>query len=199
MPLDKPSRLRGRVTGPRALAARHLDSPAFGKAEMAHDLAPKGDEMGIAAMARIGSRIRHLGRNPCGSRTQHDHPTGKEHGLLHVVGNQKRGEASALPEGDEFLLHGDACQGIELAQWLIQNEKLRIVHQRPRKRGALGHSSRKLAWVSRGESGEADQAQNVVYAFVMASEQPTRFQPERNVAPHRPPWIQRWVMKNDDA
>ena len=96
-------------------------------------------------------------------------------------------------------LHGDARQGIELAQWLVENEKLRIVHQCPRKRRALRHSARKLAWISRGETREADQAQSVVDAFAMASKQSTRFEPERNIAPHRPPRIKRWVLKNDDA
>src|SRR5262245_1165982 len=166
---------------------------------MAHDLAPKLHQMGIAAMARIGPRIRDLGRDPCRTLAQHDDPTSKEYGLFHVVGYQKRREACALPQRDQFLLHGDASQGVELAQRLVKNEKFRIVYQRPRKRGALRHSPRKLAWISRGETGEAHQVQNVVYAFVMASEEPTRFQRERNVAPHRPPWIKRWVLKNDDA
>ena len=120
-------------------------------------------------MTRIRSSILDLGRNPCGTRAQHDDPIGEENGLFHVVGYQKRGEARALPQRHELFLHGDARQGIELTQWLIENEKLRIVHQRPCKRRALRHSSRKLAWISSGETREADQAQNVVYASAMAS------------------------------
>ena len=64
---------------------------------MAHDLAPKLNQMRIAAMTRIWSRIDDLGRDPGGTLAQHDDPAGEEHGLFHVVGHQKRGEARALP------------------------------------------------------------------------------------------------------
>ena len=46
---------------------------------------------------------------------------------------------------------------------------------------------------------EPDQAQRVFDAFAMGTKQPARFQAERNVAPNRPPWIKRGVLKNDDA
>src|SRR5215510_2162464 len=166
---------------------------------MAHNFTPKLRQMRITAMTGIGSRIHDFALDPCGTFAQYDDPTGKENGLFHVVGYQKRGEARSLPQRHEFFLHGNARQGVELAQWLVENEKLRIVHQCPRKRRALRHSSRKLAWISRGESSEAHEAQNVVYALAMASKQSTCFEPERNVAPHRPPRIKRWILKNDDA
>src|SRR5215510_9228468 len=136
---------------------------------MTHNFSPKLRQMRIAAMTRIWSRILDLGRDPCGTGAQHDDPTGEEHGLFHVVGYQKRSEAFALPQRHELFLHGDARQGIELTQWLIENEKLRIVHQRPCKGRALRHSAGKLAWISRGETHETDHAQNVVYPSAMAS------------------------------
>ena len=74
--------------------------------------------MRIAAMARIRLGIHDLGGNSCGTLAQHDDPTGKEYCLFHVVGYQKRGEARALPERHELFLHGDARQGVELAQRL---------------------------------------------------------------------------------
>src|SRR5215510_11115972 len=166
---------------------------------MTHNFPSQLRQMRIAAMARVRSHILDLGRNPCWTRTQHDDPAGKEHGLFHVVGYQKCGEARALPQRHELLLHGNACQGVELTQRLVENEKLRIVYQCPCKRSALRHSSRKLAWISRGKSREADQAQNVIYALAMAWQQSPRFQPERDVVPNGAPGIKRWVLKNDDA
>ena len=50
-----------------------------------------------------------------------------------------------------------------------------------------------------GEARQPDQAQRVFDAFAMGANQPARFQAERYVAPHRPPWIKRGVLKNDDA
>src|SRR5215510_4706057 len=166
---------------------------------MTHNFPSQLRQMRIAAMARVRSHILDLGRNPCWTRTQHDDPAGKEHGLFHVVGYQKCGEARALPQRHELLLHGNACQGVELTQRLVENEKLRIVHQRPCQGRALRHSSRKLAGISRGESSEADEVQYVIHALAMACKQSTRFEPERDVAPNAAPGIKRWVLKNDDA
>ena len=104
---------------------------------MTHNFPPKLRQMRIAAMTRIRSCIRDLGRDPCGALAQHDDPAGKEYGLFHVVGDQKRGEAHALPKRHELSLHGDASQGVELTQRLVEYEKLRIIHERPGKRRAL--------------------------------------------------------------
>jgi len=150
-------------------------------------------------VARIRPRIHDLGRNSCRTLAEHDDPTGKEYCLFHVVGYQKRGEARALPQRHELFLHGEARQGIELAQRLIENEKLWIINKCPRQSRALRHSAGKLAWISRGETSKADLSQHVVDAFAMASKQPSRFQPEGNVAPNGAPWIKRWILKNDDA
>ena len=70
------------------------------------------------------------------------------------------------------MLHGDARQRIELAQRLIENEKLWVVNQCPRQSRALRHPARKPAWISRGETSKADQSQRVIDPFAMASKQP---------------------------
>jgi hypothetical protein len=63
----------------------------------------------------------------------------------------------------------------------------------------LRHAAGKLVRVGIGEAHEPDQTQGVFDASAMGTQQPARFQSERNVAPHRPPWIKRRVLKNDDA
>src|SRR5215510_9282717 len=136
---------------------------------MAHNFTPKLRQMRIAAMTGIGSCIHDFALDPCGTFAQYDDPTGKEYGLFHVVGYQKRSEARALPQRHELFLHGDARQGVELAQRLVKNEKLRIVYQCACKRGTLRHSSGKLTWIGRSKTRQADQAQNVVYTSPMAS------------------------------
>lgn len=63
----------------------------------------------------------------------------------------------------------------------------------------MRHAPGKLAWISVGETSQADQAQGIIDAFAMAPKQSARFQPYRNVAPYRPPRIKRWILENDDA
>lgn len=99
---------------------------------MHEDLAPKLGQMWIAAMSRIRSGIHDLGLDARGALAQHDNSAGEEHGLFHVMGDQKRGEARLLPERHEFALHGDPRQRVELAQGLVEDKKVRIVNQRPR-------------------------------------------------------------------
>ena len=71
--------------------------PRLGKAEMAHNLAPERRQMRIAAMTWVRTPVHDLRHDPCGTLAQHDDPTGKKDGFFHVVGDQKRGEARALP------------------------------------------------------------------------------------------------------
>ena len=87
----------------------------------------------------------------------------------------------------------------ELAQRLVENEQFRIVDQCARQSRALGHAARKLARISVGEPAEPDQAQSIFNAFAMRTQQTACFQPERNIAPNRPPRIKRGVLKYDDA
>ena len=87
----------------------------------------------------------------------------------------------------------------ELAQRFVENEQLRVVDQRARQSRALRHATGKLVRVGIGEAREPDQAQGIFDTSAMSAQQPACFQSERNVAPHRPPWIKRGVLKNDDA
>jgi hypothetical protein len=73
-------------------------SPRSGKAKMHEDLAPKLGQMRIAAMTGIRSSIHDLGFDARGALAQHDNSAGEEHGLFHIMGDQKRGEARLLPE-----------------------------------------------------------------------------------------------------
>ena len=52
-----------------------------------------------------------------------DRTVGQAQGLVHVVGDQDGGEALGLPQPEDLVLELEACQGIELAQGLIQEEE----------------------------------------------------------------------------
>src|SRR5436309_11190808 len=67
-------------------------SPGSGEAKMLEDLAPKLGQMRIAAMTRIRSGIHDLRPDARGALAQHDNSAGEEHGLFHIMGDQKCGE-----------------------------------------------------------------------------------------------------------
>src|SRR5947209_4392638 len=73
-------------------------SPGPGKAKMHEDLAPKLGQMRIAAMTGIRSSIHDLRPDARGALAQHNNSAGEEHGLFHIMGDQKCGEARLLPE-----------------------------------------------------------------------------------------------------
>ena len=56
--------------------------------------------------------------------------------------HQQYRKAVRLPEGTNQILHFDSRQGVERAQWFIEQEQARTVNQRPRQRNALLLSTR---------------------------------------------------------
>jgi hypothetical protein len=64
---------------------------------MAHNFPPERRQMWIPAVTRIRALIRDLRHDPCWALAQDNDPVGEEYSLFHVMGDQKRGEARALP------------------------------------------------------------------------------------------------------
>src|SRR5690348_16634621 len=50
-----------------------------------------------------------------------------------------------------------------------------------------------------GKAGQPDQAQSIFYPLAMGAKQPARFQAERDVAPDRPPRVERGILKDDNT
>jgi len=71
-----------------------------------------------------------------------DHAVGQGHGLLHVMGHQKRGEAAGLPQAFDQAVHLDAGQRIERAQGFVEQQQARVVHQGTRQGHALALAAR---------------------------------------------------------
>ena len=75
----------------------------------------------------------------------------------------------------------------ELAEWLIERQKARIVHQRTRERGALGHAARKLVRIGVCKAMQSDKIERGVDALLLLLENAARVEPGRNIVPDRRP------------
>src|ERR1700720_3907577 len=101
-------------------AARYpRSSPAGAETEMRKHFVPKVGQTRIAAMAGIWQGVDDFGLDVRGALAQHDDAASKEHRFFHIVGYQQRSEARPLPQRNEFALHGDPRQRVELAQRLV--------------------------------------------------------------------------------
>jgi hypothetical protein len=76
------------------------------------------------------------------STAEHHHPIGHEERLLNVVRHQEH--ACVADYLGEFFVESIACQCIECAEWLIQEDQPWLANERARKRNALSLAARKL-------------------------------------------------------
>ena len=75
-----------------------------------------------------------VGDDARGALGQDDHSVGQAQGLVDVVGDQDGREALGLPQLDDLVLELEACQSVELAQGLVQEEEPGPVDQGPGQR-----------------------------------------------------------------
>ena len=88
----------------------------------------------------------------------HDSDTvGKRHRLGLVVGHEDSGQMQSLLQRPQFKTQPVAQLGVEVGQWLVEEEQPRLGDQRPGECRALLLASGKLAWIALGEIGELDQ------------------------------------------
>src|SRR6266850_1698156 len=110
-------------------------------------------------VARAGKVDAHLFADASGAGGEDDDAVAEEDGLFDVVGDEDDGLARALPELDQFFLHGLARLRIEGAEGLVHQQHLGIDRQHARKRHALLHSARQLGGVVVAEVAEVHHLQ----------------------------------------
>ena len=134
---------------------------------MTEQLLAQLDKLALPTVARIGQLHIHLCHHLGRARGEDHHAVGQEQGLLHIVGDHQHRKARLLPQLQDFALHGQARERVELAQRLIQDPQLRLVDQRPRQGRALRHAARELVRVAVGKLAQADQFQRLIHPAVL--------------------------------
>ena len=150
----------------------------------------------IAPVPRIGTVDRDVGLDARGPVAEHDDAIGQEHRLLHIMGHHQRGETALLPKRGDFRLHGDARQGIELAERLVEDEDFGIVDQRPRQRDPLRHAAGKLMRIGVAKCRKPDQIDRRIDAVALALQDALGFEAERDIVPDGSPRKQGRILEH---
>ena len=89
----------------------------------------------------------------------HDDAVGHRQRLLLVVGDIDHRQAELGLDFADFLAHMPSELGVEVGERLVEQQHLRLQHQRPRHRDALLLAARQFARQPVAETGQPDQLQ----------------------------------------
>ena len=100
-----------------------------------------GDEQVVRVLVEVEGRADLL--DPAG--IQHRDAVGQRHRLHLVVGDVDHRRAQRLVQTGDLDAHADAELGVEIGERLVEQEDLRLAHDRPADRHALALAARKFA------------------------------------------------------
>ena len=146
-----------------------------------------------------GEVERHLvvADDATGPSRHDDDPGGEEHGLLDAVGDEQPGELLVLEQAQQFVVQALAGDLVERTEGFVEQEHLRLQHQRAGQRAAHLHTARQLLGVLGLVADEVDQldrclglgeASGLVHAL--------QFGVQFDVALHGAPGQQRGVLEH---
>ena len=164
-----------------SIGVKERGSPALREAEVAERRAAQLDEAGIAPMARIGKIDGDVGDDARRARPEDDDALARN--SASSTSCVTRSAVNPLRcQRHEFVLHGEAGQRIELAERLVEEEELRIVHEGAGQRHALGHAAGELVRIGGGEAVEPDEPDDVVDAPPRVLGSAPRFRPRATLS-----------------
>jgi hypothetical protein len=106
---------------------------------------------------RVGERDGVVGHDAAWPGAHHQHPRGEEHCLADGVRDEQTGEALASEERDDLVVQPLARDLVDGAEWLVEQEHLRVEDEAARQRCPHLHAAGQLLGVLALEPGEPDQ------------------------------------------
>ena len=120
---------------------------------------------GISAGTRTRQIDGDVGRHMAGADAQHDHASGQNQRLVHVVRHEKHGllqGAAGLPDLEQHVLLARPGDGVECAERFVHEQDRRIHCQCACNGGALAHAAGKFAGEFASGVCQTDHRQVVV-------------------------------------
>ena len=109
----------------------------------------------------------------------------------------KGGHAEFLAKKGQFLAHGQAKLGIEIAQRFIEEKDLGFTDDGSAKRDTLLLPAAHGRWFAVKQIGDPELFGDTLHACIaFASGNLAQFQGERHVLPHRHVWIERIILED---
>ncbi len=146
----------------RAQAAAFLVDRRHGRLDQVVD----ADEVGNEARARmLVQRLRRPDfEHP--ALVEHGHAVGQRQGLLLVVRDVDRRDAELLLQLADLRAHLDADLGVEIGQRLVEQQDLRVQHQRAGERHTLLLAARQLPRITLVQPAELDLLEHRMHALL---------------------------------
>jgi hypothetical protein len=157
----------------------------------------RADEAGDEAVGRLVIELERLADLLHPAVLHHHHPVAQGHRLDLVVGDVDRGGAEPLVQLLELDAHLDAQLGVQVRQRLVEQEHLRMAHDRAPERDALALTARQLARLAREIILDAEDLGGLLHARrdLSARELP-HLQAERHVVVDAHMRIERVVLEH---
>ncbi len=147
--IPRPQRhVRARDIGPRH---RHRQ-----QVHRAHEAGHKGIGRLVVQRHRRAHLLQH-------ALVQHGHAVGRGHGFFLVVRDEDGRQPQAALHGQQLLAHLHAQRLVQVGQGLVQQQHLRLDHQRARQRHPLLLPARELVGHALAVAGQVHQRQGFVH------------------------------------
>ena len=130
---------------------------------------PRGDgaELLVRDDAAV-ARARPAGRDDvdeaAGPRRHDADPVGQHRRLVERMGDEHDGRAGLAPDAQQLVAHQQPRLLVERAERLVEQQHLRLEHQRARDADALAHAAGKLRRIGLGEVRKPHEGERVVDA-----------------------------------
>jgi hypothetical protein len=147
-----------------------LDEGDVGAVRRARD--PRGHVIDLTQKvhdeARAGLFVDLLGRAVLGDPpgVHHEHAVGQDHGLFLIVGDEERRDADPSLQFLQLEAHLLPQPGIEVGEGLVEEQHVRVRHERAPQRHALLLPARHLGRLATLEPDQVDQRHRVADPFV---------------------------------
>jgi len=152
-----------------------------------------GDLMELRRLQEVGvpgPRKRDIHRFDDSTWTgrHHSDSISEKDRLFDRMGHEYGRWSTIRPDALELEIHASPKDLVESAEWLVEQEQIRIGHQSPCNRRALSHSSRQLPWESVVEFRQPHQRDEIVDAVAMILHRlPRHLEWKRDVVANRAP------------
>ena len=101
-----------------------------------------------------------------------------------------------LPKAQHFILHTHAGEGVERAEWFVEQKNFGMINQGARQSYALCHAARKMMRISVGEGFQADEAHEFIDLTAFLLKHTARNQARFNITTHRQPRKKIGILKD---
>jgi hypothetical protein len=134
--------------------------------------------------------------DPAGTRSHDNDAVAHVDGFIDVMSNKQHGSAMGAPETQYFILHTHPGEGIERAEWFVEQEHFGMINHGSRECDALRHASREMMRESIGKPFQTYQTHEFIDLTAFLFQHTARDEADLYIAPDSEPRKKVWILKD---